>query len=260
MAESSLSIDYSELTQEVAYFLGYGRTTSLDTDQKADVDSCIKSGLSQFYNPPKISPQQPRHKWSFLYPVATLDTVSGTAEYTMPDDFAGIGQPFTFEPNKTCNPVTLTSINQIHKHQQLSEAKGTPALAAVVPVKGTGSSGQRWKVIFYPTPDKAYTLTYTYYVLLDMLTDLSPYPYGGAQHRETILESCLSIAESRIDDGVTGKEHYNRFISCLSASIAQDREVNSPEWLGYAADGSVDLNKDRRLHTRPIIRYNGVEI
>ena len=77
MAESSLAVTFSELKQAVAHYLGYGLSVAEDwsTNQTAEIEMAIKSGLRQFYFPPKIFQDKQSHKWSFLTPVTTLDVV-----------------------------------------------------------------------------------------------------------------------------------------------------------------------------------------
>ena len=77
MAESSLAVTFSELKQAVAHYLGYGLSVAEDwsTNQTAEIEMAIKSGLRQFYFPPKIFEDKQSHKWSFLTPVTTLDVV-----------------------------------------------------------------------------------------------------------------------------------------------------------------------------------------
>ena len=62
------------------------------------------------------------------------------------------------------------------------------------------------------------------------------YGLGGVPHSETLLASCLDIAELRDDD--TLGTHSAKFIQRLAASVAQDR-ANGPTELGYNADSSA---------------------
>jgi hypothetical protein len=85
MAESTLSITYAELKQDVAHYLGHGRVESAWSDpQVADITAAIRAGLRQFYFPPKIFENKMSHKWTFLTPVSTLDLIApystGTVE------------------------------------------------------------------------------------------------------------------------------------------------------------------------------------
>jgi hypothetical protein len=98
------------------------------------------------------------------------------------------------------------------------------------------ASGGRQEVMFWPNISSAATVTYRYRILPDDISDTNPYPYGATDHSEAILYSCLSEAERRIDNerGVM----FQRFVECLSASIARDSRDNRPEILGYNGDES----------------------
>ena len=107
---------------------------------------------------------------------------------------------------------------------------GRPYMAALKTTEGTsGSAGQRWILLIFPTTDAAYTLSYQCFINPDYLTGAFPYAYGGAQHAETFLEACLSVAESRKDDSFS--VHKAEFAARLAASIAMDRK-NKPQKLG----------------------------
>lgn len=77
MAESTLSITYRTLQQEVAYYIGWGTDATVWTaDQLATINLIVKSGLRQFYTPPRLPTQTRPHRWSFLKPVERLTTVA----------------------------------------------------------------------------------------------------------------------------------------------------------------------------------------
>lgn len=84
MAESTLSLTFAELKSLVGYFLGWGRTEgSWTTAQAADIAAFIKSGLRQFYFPPQLYDNEAPHKWRFLEPVVTLDTIAPFGDGTI---------------------------------------------------------------------------------------------------------------------------------------------------------------------------------
>lgn len=77
MAESMLTLGYSDFQATVGRQLGYGTTiASWSTDQVNEVDEIIQSGLRQFYFPPYDQFSGSPYKWSFLYLPGTLTTVS----------------------------------------------------------------------------------------------------------------------------------------------------------------------------------------
>ena len=61
----SLNITYNELQKAVGRYLGYGRNVYGPDDgsnEWADIEDCIKSGLRKFYAPPVLPNQQFSHK------------------------------------------------------------------------------------------------------------------------------------------------------------------------------------------------------
>ncbi len=71
---------------------------------------------------------------------------------------------------------------------------------------------------------------------------IQPYPYGGGEHSETILEACLSVAEERRDDIPMGTgAHGMAFVTRLAASIAMDSR-KKPTKLGYNRDLSDEMD------------------
>ncbi len=110
-------------------------------------------------------------------------------------------------------------------------------------MKGTTlQESQRYRLEVWPEADADYTLSVPMAVLLDALSGSRPYAYGGQPHSETILESCLSIAEQRGNDqmGV----HTQKYQERLAASIAYDQRLK-PSDLGYNGDGP-HYERDRR--------------
>lgn len=76
MAESTLTLTYTQLKTDVAHYLHLSRTVSTwSADDILTIDAIIKSGLRQFYFPPPVNNQRP-HEWSFLTPVTTIDTIA----------------------------------------------------------------------------------------------------------------------------------------------------------------------------------------
>ena len=256
--ESNLSLTYQNLVDEVAQFLGY--STSNATQQSV-IDSIVRSGLRQFYFPPPTDGASGVYDWSFLKPTATLNFASGASVIPLPDDFGGIEGQLTVSTSDSTVfwPVPIVGEGQVRQcYSAYPEATGRPAAAAIRPIKGTTpTAGQRFELYLHPTADAAYTLQVTYYILPDYLTGATPYAYGGAMHAETILESCLAIAEQRLDDA--SAVHSAKFQERLAASIGLDRR-KKPQTLGYnrdRSDGVRWLRGDR--HGEAGIRVYGVQ-
>lgn len=234
----TLSITYNELQQAVGRYLGYGRIYGPDNGSAewADIEDCIKSGLRQFYAPPPMESNGGLHHWSFLRPVTALSLVAGIADYDMPDDFGGLNGVMTYPDWAASKPVIVGSESDIRTLRQLRPQTGKPTHAAIRPKASDGTAEQTFEMILWPTPDADIELTYRYYVLPRALSDTNPYPYGGAAHSETILESCLAIAEQRLNDQKS--IHWEKFLQRLAASIQIDRKTAGADFLGYNADCS----------------------
>lgn len=256
MPESSLSLKLTDLAQEVGLFLGYGRGAdggdpAWNNAQQALITGVIKSGLRQFYYPPKIDGIV--YKWSFLRPTTSLYLPSAARYIDLPDDFGGIEGMITLSSASTASqafwPVNVVGEQMVREqYARVPNAAGRPEIVAVEPLRGTtGYEGQRFRLSVYPEPEQAYNLTMTYYVQPDYLIGSRPFPLGGLQHAETILESCLAIAEERLDDrsGV----HAAKFLERMRASIEADR-INKPALVGYNGDRSDGERVDPRTASR----------
>lgn len=319
MAESTLSIDYDSLREEIAFYLGYGRSSAnWSTDQTSSINSVLKSGLRQFYAPPRLPGDATTHSWHFMNPVTTLTTgtttgtMSGTAtttltattsvfssrmanplsdfattvtfttsgtsytisgytsgtvvtlsstaaaeasgdtftisaqrDFDLPDDFGGMNGTFTYSSSNYHGEIKRIAENQLREFRRGNTTAGFPIYCAIRPLTTAGTSvGQRFEVMFYPNPDATYILSYSYTPLTDVLNGTIIYPYGGATHAETILCSCLAVAEQRLDD--RKGEKWNDFMQKLQTSIDLDREAWTPESLGYNKNTAHGMISDYR--------------
>lgn len=251
----SLSITYNELQKAIGRYLGYGRMVygpDDGTQEWADIEDCIKSGLRQFYVPPPMQGQPGSHQWSFLRPVAQLMLAAGVADYDLPEDFGGLHGDLTYPAYEQAKPVVVTSESAIRAIRQSRTQSGKPKQAAIRPKATDGAAAQKFEMILWPVPDCQIELTYRYFVLPQTLSNENPYPYGGQAHSETILESCLAIAEQRLND-IKGI-HWEKFMERLAASIQIDRKTSGADFLGYNADRSDGMGQSNNH------RFDGVTV
>jgi len=244
MAESTLTLSWSDMQGEVGFFLGYGRgadnAEAAWTDiQKAAINSIIRSGLRQFYFPPPIEGQESSYDWSFMKPRAQVDFPNKAQKINLPDDFGGFeGQiVITASTSQLWWPIDLKNEGTVAQlYSETPTSTGRPWVAALQWQKGTqATQGQRANLWLFPAADTDYKLEFQYYILPDYLDHAFPFAYGGMLHVETILESCLAVAEQRLDDA-TGV-HTAKFNERLMASINADRR-NKPQKIGYNGDRS----------------------
>jgi hypothetical protein len=170
----------------------------------------------------------------------TYSIRSGDGDFYMPDDFGGtLLHPFMFDTDTTGTRLARTDVANILRHRQGDDqTTGKPRLFAIRPRRGTptgASTGQRYEAMFWPVPDDAYTLYFSYQVLVSKLDSTNVYPVGGAEHCETVLASCLAMVEMETE-GQQGVAYQN-FLQQLAASIAVDMEMSTAN-LGHNTDGS----------------------
>jgi hypothetical protein len=262
VAQTNLSLTYLELAQAVGRFLGWGSgseagETAWTTIQQNIIDDCVKSGQRQFYTPPPVPGiTDGTYRWSFLSPAGAVTFSDGQREVPMPEDMGGLEGRLTFSGgDEFRTPIDLVNDGILRaKYAATPDAEGPPECAAVV-VKKLEAGGQRKHLFVYPEPDDDYTLEFNYYLLPEAVSGDRPYAYGGPAHAETILESCLAIAEERVNDqrGL----HHAKFLERLAASVAIDK-ASKPQSLGRMRDSSEELYEYRRwLHGQSTVTLDG---
>jgi hypothetical protein len=264
VSESTLALQYKQLLAAVGAFLGFGRGEEYGqrawTDQeRLELEGCVASGLRQFYYPP-LPDGEGFYDWSFLRPTATLTLAASGRTIRLPDDFGGCEGEISFTASGVNGWYTLrpTGVGVVDERYATNPTTtGRPQYVSVRPVRGTTHlRGQRSEMHVWPVSDAAYTFTVPYYVHPDILTAQVPYPLGGPAHAETILESCLSIAEQHLDDAAG--IHTAKFGERLRASIGLDRRLR-PALIGYNRDLSDtrEFWPTRNLDGR--VTVNGVQ-
>ncbi|MCJ7829005.1 MAG: hypothetical protein MUP81_04615 [Dehalococcoidia bacterium] len=211
----------------------------------------------------------------FSYTSSTVVTVTGDASadtgdvitvdsedtFTLPWDFGGMaGDGFTYDvDNSKINRIKITTDVRIRQLRQSSVSTGTPYLACIVPLATDMTKGQRWEAMFHNPPSEELTLHYRYYILPDALTKTTyEYPYGSAVHSETILESCLAVAEEREKDAATTL-HREKFARLLQSSIDHDKTLSeTANRYGYNGDDSDGPADGSVTHEDFLVTFNGV--
>lgn len=197
------------------------------------------------------------HKWGFLYPKATIVTAANDAEQDLPDDFADIISDFYYQADVNSYAVKRSAAHEIDRLKQTHSSTGKPYLFAIRPKTFDGKSGQLFEVVWFYTPDAAYTLTYQYSVIPRQLSALRPYPYGSAFHAQTIIEACLAAAE--IQKNRERGLHWEMFMENLATSITNDRNMFTQGNLGYNSDCSDNKGEQSIISTNDTVTHNGVQ-
>ncbi len=226
MAESGLSITYSDLLGEVAAFLGYGSDSDEWTaGQKNELDRYVQAGVRRFYYPPAVEGVEAGYEWSFLSPVSSLDTTADDAAQDLPGSLGRVLGCFHYDEDE--HRVSIVQVSEA-RYQALfsrSEDTGPPQVARVRHKEQVVGQGQRLEVAWWPVPDAAYTLSYRYEAYSGKLSAEDPHPLGGMRHAELLVQSCLAVAEQRANDerGL----HTGEFEHMLRSAVQQDRRLGA---------------------------------
>ncbi|MFA5766839.1 MAG: hypothetical protein WC919_02870 [Candidatus Paceibacterota bacterium] len=260
ISESSLSLGFGDLQSAVGFFLNYGSTVaSFTADQLAEVNRIVQSGVRRVYYPTAVAAQIVGYEWSWLRPSTTLAITAGTWEYNLPDNFGRMIGRFHFPVSTYRDDIQIVPEGKILDLRSHADVTDYPTSAAIRYLSSTGSTGQRQEVIFYPTPSVSLSLSYAYEAYSGALSDSYPYPLGGMQLSELYLESCLAVAESRINDTIG--PHTMQYQTLLMDAIARDRKRGA-QMYGHMGnrEGCGDGWGDVWLSPPFDITYKGVVI
>jgi len=258
VSESALSLKYADLMSEVGRFLGLGSDASAWSGDNRDmIDRCVQSGVRQFYYPPAIEGIEVGYEWSFLNPTTTIVTVIGDREQDLPDDLGRIVGNIHYAASVQSTPIYMISEHRMLALGQQDAGNGRPTYATVRYKAGTtADEGQRLEVVWWRAPDAAYTLTYRYEAYVGKLSSTRPFVLGGMKHSETVVESCLAVAEQRVNDekGL----HWDRFAASLATSIALDRKVGARYFGQMGSPELIAEETDLSCRSNGTITYKGV--
>lgn len=187
-------------------------------------------------------------------------TITANGNYRLPDNFGTLDGPFRFDNQQdafTGDGVDNVGENIVVSHRQVGEQTGRPVECSVRPIGQVPAEmgGTRFEVMFYPTPDRVYNLTYRYIIQPNMLTRSNPYPEGGAMFADAVLSSCISAAEFKIHD--THGEKHGDFLEKLNSAVLHDRRRRAPDTLGYNGDREVSNRRLLRHQISGVAQYDG---
>lgn len=238
MAESTLSLTYTDFQREVAFLLGWSRNPALwDNTQEQDFSDIQRRALRMFYFPPQTG-EQPVYEWTFLRKEGSITLATSDAAYDLPDDFGGT----ILDDSTSCAASSLRRKlkkipeGDLRNLQAFDPQTGFPKYFAVRNKTHSATAGQRWEFTCYPTPGTAQAaavVTYRYVFVPDILTSTNIYPVGGAQYSEVILAAYLACAEYKMDDDPNGP-FAQKFTELLQAGIRNDTNQKTNDRGGKA--------------------------
>lgn len=143
---------------------------------------------------------------------------------------------------KNVNSAYMLNLEQ----NQTGNHIGYPVLFAVEPDTwpvANDQAEQTFHLRFYPFANQATSLSLRQRLAPDGLSNDADSPLGGVAHYETIVASCLAIAEEFGD--TPSSKYRDLFIQRLTASIMADRTGMYASNFGYNGDSSDDTGQLR---------------
>jgi len=167
--------------------------------------------------------------------------VAADSEYDLPEDFANfIGEPTTQRGDDT-GRLSIAQDSHLRQLVESDASTGAPRYVAKRHISGKGKAKSQSKLIVYPIPTAAETLTVQYAVVPPRLSDESPWPLCGAEHAQTILACCLAVMEER------GGGEANTFRAKMSETLASSISIDLES--GDATTDGVWPTSDNTLLT-----------
>lgn len=226
---ASMMYTYQDLYNQVSKHLGtYGSSGPSGSDL-TEAQDYVKSGYLRFLG---------AYDWTFRRRYTTLSTESGVEVYELPREFGGFRTRPRFSQRSGYPPLEAISEAEWQELRELGEYNSWPLKFCTRAGHYDPTDAQRWEVCFWPTPNAAFTLYYSYYYMPPALSDDTDYPMGGAEMAEAILASCLAAAEQRGDEAAGVQTE--RSVQLLSDAISLDKS-REPSHMGYMGNGSDGL-------------------
>ena len=182
----------------------------------------------------------------------TVNLVSGSAysigkiAYDLPDNFGRLIGTLHYPEAAYRHTIQIVPASRIVDMYAYSNLTDDPTYAAVRYKADDGSYGQRQELLLFPTPTAPWTLSYEYEAYSGALSDDFPYPLGGMQLAELYIESCLALAETRINDAIG--QHAQQFSVLLIDAVARDRKRGAQRYGAMGHKERGDGDRDWLLH------------
>lgn len=158
----------------------------------------------------------------------------GRPEIPMPAEFDSVtndSELAYYPDNNACYPSVMQRGDQaIRRLEQVGREFDRPVYYSVRNVLFDPAVGSRRVLVFFPTPDQAYTMRVPMLLRPVMLTSNSQQPVGGEVLSQVIIEACLASAETNFEE--RENVHHRKFMELLPLAIRADQERSCPTSLG----------------------------
>lgn len=227
-----LALRYDDFVREVGRYMQFGLSpATFDHLQEKRADNIVQRGYRLFLSLRVFDGKL--HSWSFMNVTRPLVLGSNQNVYDLPEDFEpGFTREFTVADASRSRVPVISETRFRSILGQDSSAKGEPRYCTIRAMdpedNDLSEEAQRFEVLFYPAPDRAYDLEYSYRLRPSRLTTNS-YPIGGSAHSETILRACLAVAEEEKTN--QRGPMWEAFMESLQTSKAlDDQAMEEASW------------------------------
>ena len=196
---------------------------TLTNAESRECEADVRSGMSRFYMPPPLTPDEAPWTWTFLNANASINLTSPTTTYDLPTDFATMSGDFTYAAAGVDRlRISQVSYEDLTSMQTSNPTSGTPKYFCVSQKASTaGATKSRYEVMFFPTPNASLTVNYRYMRSPAALSSSSTYAFGSDLHTECAAAAIRSVCEER-----TGNQQgveWQKFMALLGASVRADK-------------------------------------
>jgi len=238
---ASLILDFQDLYERVAKYLGTYGSSGPSGANLTDAKDIVNDAYTKFIT---------ARCWSFMKPSDTIITQTNQYIYQLPELFSSMLTYFQYGEESAYPDIEEVSVDKIFSLRAVDNSTRYPDCYALRPQKHDNVLGQRWEVLFHPTPDASYTLHYRYKVLANKLENDDDIPIGGVEHAQLIRQ--MAIAEAELAQDKTTGPQTATAQQMLAQAMVEDSKRN-PHRLGYnggshgdsayeAARGSYRIN------------------
>lgn len=233
--QPNLLATFDTFRQMLGEYIGYTSDESAWTSTEvSELDRRVQEIYRWILYPATIPGEKLSHVWDCMKQDATLTTVANQQAYTLPSDTSMIDGDFTYPSGTWCAPIRKTSPADIRKKAMLSSSTSYPVFYATRWKAQVAGLNQRQEVLFWPTPSAVWNLNYVKVVLPGPLSKSNPYPLGGPQMSQLMIEGIKAIGEA-VKMGRRG-DQWALFIDRLEAAIRMDRTTSQDVTVGPMVD------------------------
>lgn len=188
---SALIHSFSDLYGRVSKFLGTYGSSGPSGENLVDAKALVNDAYRRFLD---------TYDWSFLKQEYQLITSSGTWQYELPKDFANLIGTINYGTDQFYPSLEWRSVGQIRQFRAENDWSSYPEYYAIRVGEYSKEFGQGKDLIFYPTPDAAYSLWFVHKIEPPKLEETTDIPIGGSEYSGVLLQLCLAEAESQMDE------------------------------------------------------------